>query len=165
MSTPMPIDVAIGIVLRDDGQLLICRRRPTGHLGGFWEFPGGKREPDESSAGCLARELAEEVAITATVTRVLPTIEHAYPERVVRLHPFLCRHESGHPRPLACDEVRWIAPRQLRHFRFPEANAPLIEWLIETLTSTPASATSPTAPPAACKPPDTAAASPAPENT
>ena len=128
------VDVAIGIVVRN-GDILICRRRPTGHLAGFWEFPGGKLEPDESPVACLARELAEEVAITAAVTRVLPVIEHHYPEVSVRLHPFLCRHATGEPRPLACDEVRWVAPRELREFRFPGANAELIDWVIETLST------------------------------
>jgi mutator protein MutT len=130
------VDVAIGIVVRY-GHVLICRRRPTGHLAGFWEFPGGKLEPDESPADCLARELAEEVAITAAIIRVLPVIEHDYPEVSVRLHPFLCRHATGEPRPLACDEVRWVEPRHLPNFRFPDANAELIDWVINTLSAAP----------------------------
>src|SRR5438105_5551297 len=56
------IDVAAGLVFRD-GKLLITRRFDDAHLGGLWEFPGGKREPEETFEACLARELREELAI------------------------------------------------------------------------------------------------------
>ena len=51
------IDVAAALVFRD-GRLLITQRHADAHLGGLWEFPGGKREPNETFEECLARELA-----------------------------------------------------------------------------------------------------------
>src|SRR5687767_14846178 len=61
------VDVVIGIVVRA-GQVLICQRLPDAPLGGYWEFPGGKREPGETDHQCLARELLEETGVTATPT-------------------------------------------------------------------------------------------------
>ena len=47
-----PLEVAAGLVFRD-GKLLITQRPPGSHLGGLWEFPGGKREAGESFEQCL----------------------------------------------------------------------------------------------------------------
>jgi mutator protein MutT len=60
--SPTIIEVAAGLVFHE-GRLLITQRPATGHLAHLWEFPGGKREPDESFAACLRRELQEELAI------------------------------------------------------------------------------------------------------
>ena len=63
------IDVAAALVFRD-GKLLITQRHADAHLGGLWEFPGGKREPNETFEACLARELREELGIEVDSGRV-----------------------------------------------------------------------------------------------
>ncbi len=60
------VDVAAGLIFRD-GKLLITQRRTDAHLGGLWEFPGGKREPNETFEECLVRELREELGIEVVV--------------------------------------------------------------------------------------------------
>src|SRR5262245_45725195 len=60
------IEVAAGLVFRG-GKVLITQRRPDDHLGGLWEFPGGKREPNETFEQCLHRELKEELGIEVHV--------------------------------------------------------------------------------------------------
>ncbi|MCC7350525.1 MAG: 8-oxo-dGTP diphosphatase MutT [Phycisphaerales bacterium] len=127
------VDVAIAIVCQEN-QILICQRGPDGPLAGYWEFPGGKREENETLQQCLHRELHEELAITATVLRSLPCIEHAYPHAQVRLNPFICRLQSGDPQPLAGVQFRWIHPTELVEYRFPPANDDLIPRIIALLT-------------------------------
>ena len=52
---------AAGVVI-EDGKVLLDRRKGSGHLGGTWEFPGGKIEAGESAAQALVRDrLGEEV--------------------------------------------------------------------------------------------------------
>ena len=126
------LDVAVAIVFRDS-KVLITRRKPGAVLGGCWEFPGGKQEPGESLEDCVRRELLDELAMRVQPVMSFTPIMHQYPDRQVTLHAFLCTHESGEPQLLACDELNWVAPAELRNFEFPEANQRLIEELINAL--------------------------------
>jgi len=73
------------------GKLLITRRHAAAHLGGLWEFPGGKREPDETFEQCLVREIREELGVEISVGKLFESVTHAYPEKTVRLKFFVCR--------------------------------------------------------------------------
>lgn len=122
---PKRVDVAIGIVIHQ-GLFLISRRRVTDSFGGFWEFPGGKCEPDETPEQTVRRELMEELAISVTPVRAFAVIEHRYPKSEVRLHPFVCRLDAGAPEAIHVEEFRWVPARALPDFKFPAANAGLL---------------------------------------
>jgi len=119
------VEVAAGLVFRD-GQLLISQRRAGDHLGGLWEFPGGKRHVGESFEECLARELMEELAIVVEVGRCLETVSHDYPEKRVEIRFFKCRLVSGEPKAVGCANFRWVASSELGDYLFPPADKPLI---------------------------------------
>ena len=122
------IEVVIGIVLRD-GRVVICQRRCDDPLGGYWEFPGGKREPGETDEQCLVRELREELAIDVRSLEALGVIEHDYPHVRVRVQPYVCQWVSGEAQPLAADRVEWALPAELPRYRFLPANDALIRTL------------------------------------
>ena len=63
--------VSAGIIRREDGRVLICRRGKGRHNAHLWEFPGGKQEAGEDAAACLVRELAEELSLPVTEVRTL----------------------------------------------------------------------------------------------
>ena len=82
------INVAVAVVQRSDGRILLAER-PKGKVsGGFWEFPGGKFEIAEDARCALARELHEEVGIEPEIAYPWMTFDHAYDDKVVRLHVF-----------------------------------------------------------------------------
>jgi mutator protein MutT len=122
------IDVAAGLIFRQ-GRLLLARRRPGDHLGGLWEFPGGKREPGETFAECLRRELREELGVEVEVGEVIESVTHDYAARRVRLEFLRCRLLQGEPRALGCQELVWVSAGELRAFEFPAADARLLERL------------------------------------
>jgi mutator protein MutT len=128
------VEVAIGIVI-SGGRALICRRKAdrADAFGGLWEFPGGKCEPGEAPEACVRRELWEELGIEVRPTTPLPVIEHTYPSVSVRLHPFVCRLESGEPRAISAAEWKWVSGPELAGHRFPEANEGLIRGLVDLL--------------------------------
>ena len=122
------IEVAAGLVFRD-GQLLITQRRPQDHLGGLWEFPGGKREAAETFEECLRRELQEELGVEVEVGALLDEISHTYPEKSVHLKFYRCTLLSGEPQPLDCHAVAWVTQAQLRDYEFPAADVQLLAML------------------------------------
>ena len=125
------IEVAAGLVFRD-GKLLITRRSAAAHLGGFWEFPGGKREPGETFVRCLHRELREELGIEVKVGPVISDLIHRYPDRTVRLKFFHCHWVRHEPKPILCDELAWIMSSQLSDYAFPAADQRLLARLRRT---------------------------------
>jgi mutator protein MutT len=122
------IEVSAALIFRD-GRLLITQRHAGDHLGGLWEFPGGKREPGETFEQCLARELREELGIEVEVGDLFEEISHAYAEKTVLLKFFTCRLISGKLRTLDCAAFKWVAKTELADFEFPAADARLLEKL------------------------------------
>ncbi len=122
------IEVSAGLVFRA-GQLLITQRHAAAHLGGLWEFPGGKREPHETFEQCLVRELREELGIEVRVGALFDSVTHAYPERTVLLKFFRCELVAGEPQPLDCAAVKWVTANELATHDFPAADAGLLHKL------------------------------------
>ena len=125
---PKPIEVSAALIFRA-GKLLITQRHTDAHLGGLWEFPGGKREPNETFEQCLARELREELGIEVQVGELLESLTHAYPEKTVVLKFFRCELKQHEPRPLGCLDLKWITAAELRDYEFPPADARLLDKL------------------------------------
>ena len=122
------VDVAIALVWRA-GRLLVTRRAGGTHLGGFWEFPGGKLEPGETPEACALRELAEETGVVARAVRRREAISWDYPARHVTLVPVDCEWLGGEATAREVAELRWVLPAELSALEFPRANAALIETL------------------------------------
>jgi mutator protein MutT len=120
--------VVAAAVIEHNSRLLVTRRQKGTHLEGLWEFPGGKCEPDETHQMCLARELREELAVSATVGAEILTTTHTYPDRRVELHFFRCRL-LGTPSPQIGQEMRWVTPDELGALSFPPADVELIQLL------------------------------------
>jgi len=78
--------VAVGILLRGDGAMLLSTRPPGKPYAGYWEFPGGKLEAGETVEQALRRELIEELGVTIGAADVWKVTEHDYPHALVRLH-------------------------------------------------------------------------------
>jgi mutator protein MutT len=122
------IEVAAGLIFHR-GRLLITQRYAEAHLGGLWEFPGGKREAEESFEDCLKRELREELGIEVSVHEPIDTVLWSYREKNVLLKFFRCTWLANQPQALGCPAFAWITPNQLEEFCFPPADQKLIGML------------------------------------
>lgn len=124
------IEVVAGLILDDAGRVLACRRPEGKHLGGKWEFPGGKVEEGEDPAAALVRELEEELSIHVEVGESLTPVVWDYGRGPIRLHPFCCRVTGGELVAHEHSEVRWCDRSQLPDFDWAAADVPILEeWL------------------------------------
>ena len=125
---PRHIQAALAVIERR-GRYLICQRRDGDFLGGFWEFPGGKRAPGESWTRCVRRELREELGVSVKAVRPMARMRYRYADRTVVFKVFRCAIARGTPRPLEAKALRWVRSGELGRYRFPPANQGLIERL------------------------------------
>ena len=122
-------DIAVALVWRSDGRLLIQRRPPEGLLGGLWEFPGGKVEAGEDVEDAAVRETFEETGLEIRIRQPAGRVDHAYSHFRITLHAFHAYVVGGELRADGPEPRAWIEPGELTEYAFPTANRRIIEGL------------------------------------
>lgn len=123
------IIVGAAVTVNRKGEVLIAQRREGDMLGGLWEFPGGKQEPDETIQECIVRELKEELGINTAVGEFLMTVEHAYSHFTMTMHVYRAGIVSGRPRPIHCAAYAWVKVPGLGRYAWPKADLQVVEKL------------------------------------
>ncbi|NQX01533.1 (deoxy)nucleoside triphosphate pyrophosphohydrolase [bacterium] len=118
-------EVVCGVIEDERGRFLACLRPQDKHLGGLWEFPGGKVEPGESAESALVRELREELGIEVVVGAPLQPVNWCYQETEIRLRPFRCRIIGGELRALEHERLLWCAPADFDDLAWAAADVPV----------------------------------------
>ena len=121
----------VGAVLVHDGRVFAAKRGPGKSMAGYWEFPGGKVEADETPEEALARELREELKIDVTVGEFIVTATHEADTAVIELSTYLCTIIEGVPVLTEHEEFRWIPDSQLSDVEWAPADIPTVELLQE----------------------------------
>ncbi|MDR1311479.1 MAG: NUDIX domain-containing protein [Burkholderiaceae bacterium] len=110
MGTDTPfLDVVAGILMREDGMVLMACRPENKPYAGYWEFPGGKVNAGEDLLSALRRELREELGIRIQSAEPWCCAEHIYPHARVHLHFYICRQWQGEPQCLENQAFSWLA--------------------------------------------------------
>lgn len=119
-------EVVAGVLSDARGRVLLTRRTVNRDFAGLWEFPGGKREPGEGADEALARELHEELGITATVGAPLITVPQAYPGKRLRLDVRRIARWQGVPRGREGQALAWVPLHKLHTYAMPPADIPVV---------------------------------------
>lgn len=122
--------VVCGIIFKDD-LVLICRRKPEKSLGGYWEFPGGKVEDDESFEESLLRELIEELNLHVEIKRHFFDTVHHYDKGSIELISFICESEDIATESTDHDRLEWVKVDDLLNWKLAPADIPIAKELIE----------------------------------
>jgi len=129
-TTSAPVGVAVAVLVRSDGAVLLAQRPETKVYSGYWEFPGGKIEPGEPVPEALRREVREELGVE--VERAYPWITRVfvYPHAKVRLHFYRIYAWRGEPRALEHRAIAWQRPDAIELEPLLPANGPVIRSLM-----------------------------------
>ena len=125
-----PLEVVAGLIVDGRGRVLVGQRPMGTHMGGYWEFPGGKRQPGEGPRDALERELREELGIGVAQAEFLAALSHRYPERRVRLELWRVEKFEGKPVGRENQALAWVAPERLMAMPLLPADQPLVEILL-----------------------------------
>lgn len=132
---------AVGVLQRDNGLVLLAERPLGKPWAGYWEFPGGKVEPDEQPEAALKRELQEELGIT--VKQVYPWLTRTFdyeakydkngklesPAKTVKLHFFIVTEWDGEPFGMEKQTISWQNPEKVTVRPMLPANQPIFDAL------------------------------------
>ena len=123
------LQLVVSIALIDNqDQILISKRPPKKHLSGFWEFPGGKVEKNETPENAIIREVKEELNVDINNKCIAPLSfsEFDYKEFQLLLLLYVCRRWEGEPKSMEKNEIKWVKANMLRQFKMPPADDSLI---------------------------------------
>ncbi len=124
-----------GIIKRDD-KILIAERPVGKPYSGYWEFPGGKIEQNESSQHALTRELHEELGIEVISAKHCFEHTHTYPDKTVHLEMWLVTTFLGEPHSKEDQALRWVSLQEMQSLSIPllEGNWAIIEKIKRNIT-------------------------------
>jgi 8-oxo-dGTP diphosphatase len=106
--------------------VLLTRRPDDSHMGGLWEFPGGKVDDREAPADALVRELREELGVAASVERPITFAVHEEPGLRILLLFYAARILDGEPKGTEGQAVAWVPVAELASYPTPPADAELV---------------------------------------
>ena len=135
MNTKNNIFVSAVAMIDVDSRILISNRKNRKQFSNYWEFPGGKIENNETPDACLIRELKEEINVDLSKSCIAPIgfSTSSYSEFDITLLLYICRKWIGTPIPLEGNDIKWIAPKDLKLHKMPEANSSLIPILLDLI--------------------------------
>jgi 8-oxo-dGTP diphosphatase len=123
------IEVTCALIVRE-GRLLFAQRSEQMSNPLKWEFPGGKREPDESVEHCIKREILEELNLEIEIITALPASEFDSGMLTIRLLPFHCRVTGGKLKLKEHLGIAWATEEEAIHFDLSPADVPVLQsWL------------------------------------
>jgi len=122
------VKVTAGILSRD-GRVLIALRRPGKHMGGRWEFPGGKIEPGETPEQSLSRELREELDLRTRIGELLCSVPYEGDGVSLELMVYRVDAFEGTPVLREHQEIRWVTPQELRSYELADSDRRVVEAL------------------------------------
>ena len=124
--------IALVAVVNLSNEVLLLKRGDDVHCPNAWSFPGGKLEQDELPLQAAIRELKEEVGIKGKLWRHVGKHIHTYDDRTLSFLLFFCRFDGDISVLNPEGELIWCPLDSIHDMQMPEANAKLIEILLES---------------------------------
>ena len=116
-------------IIEHDGRYLLARRAPEQNLAGYWEFPGGKIEANETPEDCLIRELREELHLETRVLEHFCNSVYHYEKGAINLMAYRTEILDGEIQLTVHDEVGWFLPPELLKLNLAPADIPIAKRL------------------------------------
>ena len=116
--------IALLALVNEKNEVLISLRKNKKEYDGYWEYPGGKVEEDETLEQAIVREIKEEINLEISKNCVAPLTfavdQHRGSERILFL--YVCRKWDGSITSLLDQRMKWVKPIDLAEYQMPAPN-------------------------------------------
>lgn len=127
------VEVVCAIIVNENNEVFCTKRGPGRALEGFWEFPGGKVENNESHEQTIIREIKEELNSTIKPIRYIGKVDHEYTNLdspfSITMYGYLCKLIEGELTLLEHTAKQWVKQDKLKDIEFAEADIPFIDMI------------------------------------
>ena len=127
------INVACALIENSEGKIFCCRRGPGRAMEGYWEFPGGKIEGNESKEDCIIREIQEELKSKIQPIEYIGESNYVYPDMPpykgfsITMYGYRCKLISGNLELTEHTAFKWATKEEMKLMKFAEADKPFIK--------------------------------------
>ena len=116
--------IALLALINDNNEVLISLRRNRREYDGYWEYPGGKVENNETLELGLIREIKEEINLEISKNCIAPLTfavdQNELSQTILFL--YICRKWEGSITSLLDQRLEWVKPIDLAQYRMPASN-------------------------------------------
>ncbi len=125
------VDVVCAVIKNDKGEIFCCKRGPGRALDGFWEFPGGKVESNETHEETIVREIKEELKTTIEPLKYIGVSNHEYTDLEkpfsITMYAYECKLIEGELELTEHTEKKWVKVADLKNINFAAADLPIVK--------------------------------------
>lgn len=125
------VEVVCAVIRNDEGKIFCCKRGPGRALEGYWEFPGGKVEPNETHEETIVREIKEELKTTIEPLKYIGVSNHEYTDLEkpfsITMYAYECKLIEGELELTEHTEKKWVKVEDLKNINFAAADLPIVE--------------------------------------
>ena len=116
------VHVVVGVIPNSKKEILVTQRPTQKSYSGYWEFPGGKKEANETAYQALVRELKEELDLEVLAAEPWKKLDYVYPEKLVELDLWIVTEFKREPKGMENQDFQWVALDKLAEIDFLPAN-------------------------------------------
>ena len=125
------IKVVGAIIINEREEVLCALRSENMSLPNYWEFPGGKVEPNELVEEAIVREIKEELNCVINPLQIFNDTTYEYENVIVNLITIYAELIDGTPTATEHDELRWVPKAKLNELKWAPADIPAVKQLMK----------------------------------
>lgn len=127
------VEVVCAVISNDNNEIFCCKRGPGRSLEGFWEFPGGKVEANETHEQTIVREIKEELKTIIEPIRYIGVSNYEYNDLEkpfsITMYAYECKLIKGELELTEHTEKKWVKKSELKTLNFAPADRPILDMI------------------------------------
>ena len=124
------VEVVCAVIRNDKNEIFCCKRGPGRALEGYWEFPGGKVEANETHEETIVREIREELKTTIEPIKYIGVSNYEYKDIEkpfsITMYAYECKLIQGKLELTEHTEKKWVMVEGLKSIKFAAADLPIV---------------------------------------